>query len=104
MKEMSSQLRTGKDMLFSLISFNYSSAIGFFNEIYFSSTPRHLTSPPYRAREALPDPLLASLESSSLLNIFPKRLLRAAARHEKPEAEEAIPEADGKLFSDYILK
>jgi hypothetical protein len=38
------------------------------------------------------------------LKIPPKRWLRAAARHEYPEAEEAIPDAEGKLFSDSTLK
>ena len=70
----------------------------------FCGTPRHLTRPPNRARDALPEPLLAKIESSYLSKIPPKRWSKAAARHEYPEAEEAIPEAEGKLLWDSILK
>ena len=36
--------------------------------------------------------------------MLPKSAFNAEAIHENPEADEAIPEAVGKLFSETILK
>jgi hypothetical protein len=36
--------------------------------------------------------------------MLPNKAFNAEAIHEKPEADEAIPEAVGKLFSETTLK
>lgn len=63
-------------------------------------TPFHLTSPPNTDLEALPEPNLASYESSFSSSTFPNNPFKAVAKQAKPEADEAMPEAVGNELTD----
>ncbi len=65
------------------------------------SKPRcHCTKPPYRERQALPEPRRANFEySPGCASGTPKSWARAKLRQESPLELEARPEAVAKLFS-----
>ncbi len=85
----------------SLLNYSSLSSLAFCceNNSYFD-TPFHLTRPPNTDLEALPDPNLANTESSFSSRMFPNSPFKAVAKHAKPEAEEAMPDAVGKEFTD----
>ena len=84
----------------SLLSFyNICSSTFYSNNNYFG-TPFHLTKPPNTDLEALPEPNLANSESYFWSRMLPNIPFKAVAKHAKPEAEEAIPEAVGKELTD----
>jgi hypothetical protein len=62
----------------------------------------HWTKPPSKLRQADPDPSLANIDTSSLAKSNLNSLQSAKAKHESPDADEAIPAAVLKLFSDTI--
>lgn len=88
----------------SLLNFSktYFDLLGLSN-IYLE-TPFHLTNPPQIDRAALPDPNLASSDNYASVSKFPNNPFKAAAKQANPEADDAIPEAVGNEFTDYILK
>ena len=63
-------------------------------------TPFHRTNPPNTEREALPEPNRANYDSYIYDKIFPNKAFKADAKHAKPEADEAIPDAVGNEFID----
>jgi hypothetical protein len=65
-------------------------------------TPFHLTRPPNTDLDALPDPNLAKTESSFSSRMFPNSPFKAVAKHARPEAEEAMPDAVGNELTDLI--
>ena len=75
------------------LSFSFKTLLG---------TPIQWTNPPQTDLDALPDPRRAnyeiSYEESILLNIP----LSPTAKQAKPDADEAIPEAVGKLLKELI--
>nr|GMC58995.1 hypothetical protein BpHYR1_016126 [Ipomoea batatas]GMC61596.1 hypothetical protein BpHYR1_016126 [Ipomoea batatas] len=58
----------------------------------------HLTNPPNRLRQALPEPCLYVTESWLLSSFTFISFPRANTRQAKPAAEEAKPAAVGKLL------
>ena len=82
---------------------NYSNRSGFFSIFPPKTsydTPFQRTNPPQIDLDALPEPNLASYESYSAERTLSKSPFKAAARHARPEAEEAIPEAVGNELVD----
>jgi len=64
-----------------------------------------MTKPPYKLRHALPDPSLANIDSSpSNCSFTPYSSASTLARQLNPLADDAIPEAVGKLFLDSMVK
>lgn len=88
------------DMHFLLSSSNKPGVFSMLLENIYSLTPVHRTRPPQIDREALPDPNRANYDSYSEERTLPNSPFKAAARQARPEADDAIPEAVGKEFTD----
>ena len=84
-----------------LLNYSSLSLVAFCFEISSSfDTPFHPTNPPNTDLDALPEPNLANYESYVWSRMFPKRPFKAVAKHAKPEADEAMPEAVGNELTD----
>ena len=84
-----------------LLSYSSLSLVAFCSENSSSfDTPFHLTKPPNTDLDALPEPNLANYESYVSSRMFSKIPFKAVAKHAKPEADEAMPEAVGNELTD----